>query len=425
ICYDDDDDDEEKTIPLRDIISQLPPSIVITTSLSILPIEDPEDSLIMGNEDLNPITEKESDEVLTSSVEDLVPIPSESEDTSGSDSECDFPAIDDFSPINVLEGKSMTFSNPLFDLNDDFTSSDDESLSDKDVPEDNVLEDIESKASYDSNLDEPALLVTPLFDSNRHECFDPGGDADEINAFDIPLYFEDDYYDLERYVLYLESLISDATTPNLPPEVFRDHDPRSLSDINYLKIMVKVFDPGILEKIFSPTYVSLPFKDHHYLFLTYVIRIFLPYFTYPVDSLFPLSSGSEDTIFDPGISAFHFSSLELVASHRSGTFMCFNVYPNILNESPMEICSSTCFNPNITMIWEIPYHESKVHIEVLSVLWGNRLPIRTVCGRCLGNGYSQKDKNKAKRIKPSTRLEEREKTKLKACTSLMGQLVPI
>ncbi|GJX08562.1 hypothetical protein Tco_0196494 [Tanacetum coccineum] len=62
----------------------------------------------------------------------------------------------------------------------------------------------------------------------------------------------------------------------------------------------KVFDPGIHETIFSPTYVSLPFKDRHYLFFTYVIRIFLPYFTYPVDSSLLLSYGSEDTIFDHG-----------------------------------------------------------------------------------------------------------------------------
>nr|GEU61722.1 hypothetical protein [Tanacetum cinerariifolium] len=367
----------KKTIPLRDIISQLPMSIVITTSPFILPIEDPEDSLIMGNEDLNTIPEKESDEVITSSIENLVPIPNESKDTSGSDNECDLHACDDFSPINIPEGKSVTFSNPLFDSNDDFTSSDDESLSDEGVLEDNVkiysnplfefndeysssdvnalfdevLEDIESKASYDSNLDDPALLVTPLFESNEDECFNPGGDVDEINVFDILSNFKDGYYDSEGDVLYLESLISDDTTPNLFPEVFLDHDSRSLNDINDLKIMVKVFNLGIPEKFFSPTYVSLPFKDCHYLFLTYVIQIFLPYFTYLVDSPFLLSSGSEDTIFDPGISAFHFSSLESMASHRSGTFMCFNFYPNILNESQMEICSSTRFNPNITMIW--------------------------------------------------------------------------
>nr|GFB19168.1 hypothetical protein [Tanacetum cinerariifolium] len=142
-------------------------------------------------------------------VEDLVPILSEPEDTSGSDSEYDLSSYDDFSPIDVLEGNSVTFLNPLFDSNDDFTSSDDESLSDEDVPEDNVkmysnplfefddeyissdvnplfdevLKNIKNKDSYDSNLDEPDLLVTPLSDANEDECFDPGGDFDEIDAF--------------------------------------------------------------------------------------------------------------------------------------------------------------------------------------------------------------------------------------------------
>ncbi|GJU62547.1 hypothetical protein Tco_0294135 [Tanacetum coccineum] len=47
-----------------------------------------EDSLIMGMAS-STIPEKESDEVIKSSVEDLVPIPSESKDTSESDSDCD------------------------------------------------------------------------------------------------------------------------------------------------------------------------------------------------------------------------------------------------------------------------------------------------------------------------------------------------
>ncbi|GJV16300.1 hypothetical protein Tco_1361623 [Tanacetum coccineum] len=92
----------------------------------------------MGDDHLSTIPEKESDEFIKSSVEDLVPIPSESGDTFESDSDCDFPSYDDFSPINVSKEKFVTFSNPLFNSNDDFTSSDDESLSDKDVPEDNV-----------------------------------------------------------------------------------------------------------------------------------------------------------------------------------------------------------------------------------------------------------------------------------------------
>ncbi|GJV50684.1 hypothetical protein Tco_1446425 [Tanacetum coccineum] len=377
-CYDDDDDDEERTMPLSEIISQLPPSIEITTSPPVLPIEDPEDSLIMGNEELSTIPEKKSDEFIKSSVEDLVPIPSESEDTSGSDSECDLPSCDYLSPINIPEGKSVTFSNPLFDSNKDFTSSDNESLSDEDVPEDKVkiylnplfefddeyissnvnplfdevLENIESKDSYVSNLDEPTLLVTPLSDANEDECFDPGGEINEIDAFlymDISTDFEDDYYDSEGDIIYLESLPIKDTIPNLPPEVFLDHEPRSLNNKpDNLKSMVKVFDPGIHEKTFSPTYVRLPFEDRHYFSLTFVIRTFLPYLTYSVNSPFLLSSGSEDTNFDPGISAFN--SLEPGVSHRSGTFMCFSVYLDILNESPMEIYSSTCFVPNITMI---------------------------------------------------------------------------
>ncbi|GJU68783.1 hypothetical protein Tco_1255042 [Tanacetum coccineum] len=132
IIYDYDDDDEESTIPLNEITSQIP---LITFVLSTL---EPEDSPSMGDEHLSTIPEKELDEFIKSSVEDIVSIPSESDDTSGSDSECNLPSCNDISPINISEEKSVTFSNPLFDSNDDFTSSDDESLSDEDVPEDNV-----------------------------------------------------------------------------------------------------------------------------------------------------------------------------------------------------------------------------------------------------------------------------------------------
>ncbi|GJU88481.1 reverse transcriptase domain-containing protein [Tanacetum coccineum] len=63
------------------------------------------------------------DELIKSSVKNLVPIPRESEDV-----ECDLPVNDEPSLI------STTFSNPLFDSNDDFSSSDDESLSNDDIP---------------------------------------------------------------------------------------------------------------------------------------------------------------------------------------------------------------------------------------------------------------------------------------------------
>ncbi|GKA17236.1 hypothetical protein Tco_0697073 [Tanacetum coccineum] len=293
--------DQESTIPLNEIISQLPQSIAITP---VLPTMEPEDSLIMRNEELSTILEKESDEFIKSSVEDLVPILSESEDTSESDSDCNLSLCDDLSPINVYEEKSMTFSNPLLDSNDDFASSDDESLSDED--------NIESKNSYVSNLDEPALLVTPLFDANEDECFDPSGKINEIDAF-LDMDIENGYHDLEGDIIYLEILLINDTIPNLPPDVFLDHDPKNLKDEpdnEDLKSMVKVFDPDIHEKTFSPTYVRLPFEDRHYLSLTFVIRIFLPYLTYSMDSFLLRSSGSDDTIFDLGISVFSFYSLE-------------------------------------------------------------------------------------------------------------------
>ncbi|GKF47398.1 hypothetical protein Tco_0137200 [Tanacetum coccineum] len=133
----------------------------------------------------------------------------------------------------------MIFSNPLFGFNNDFTSSDDESLPDEDVPKDNViiysnplfefddnynssdinplfneiLEDVVRKDSNVFNFDEPVLLNTPFFD--KDECFDSGGEIDKINAF------MDAYNNLEGDVLE----ILHNTTHNLIPEVFFDHEP--------------------------------------------------------------------------------------------------------------------------------------------------------------------------------------------------------
>ncbi|GKC33638.1 putative reverse transcriptase domain-containing protein, partial [Tanacetum coccineum] len=227
---DDDNDDQESTIPLNEIISQIPPYITITP---VLPTIEPEDSLNMGDEYLSTIPEKELDEVIKSSVEDLVPIPSESEDTSDNDSECDLPFCDNL----------VTFSNHLFDSNNDFTSSDDESLLEEDVSEENfkiysnplfefdkeyissdinplyneVLEDIESKDSYD---DEPALLVTHLSELNEDECFDPGGDEIKacLTSDSIPPRIDGADFDPERDILLLEKLLNHDPSSPLPPK---------------------------------------------------------------------------------------------------------------------------------------------------------------------------------------------------------------
>ncbi|GKC78239.1 reverse transcriptase domain-containing protein, partial [Tanacetum coccineum] len=52
---------------------------------------------------------------------------------------------------------------------------------DKSFLKEDILEDVESKASNVSNFDEPVLLNTPLL--NKDECFDLGGDINTIDAF--------------------------------------------------------------------------------------------------------------------------------------------------------------------------------------------------------------------------------------------------
>ncbi|GJY54745.1 hypothetical protein Tco_0446409 [Tanacetum coccineum] len=115
----------------------------------------------------------------------------------------------------------MTITDPLFDLDSEFTL----------------------------NSDNPIFGI-----HNEDECFDPGDDIDEIDAFldmDVSTDIEDGYYDSEGDIIYLESLLIKDTTHNPPPEVFLDHDPKSLKDEpDNLNSMVKVFDPGIHEKTF-------------------------------------------------------------------------------------------------------------------------------------------------------------------------------
>nr|GEU96046.1 hypothetical protein [Tanacetum cinerariifolium] len=98
-CYDDGDDEDY--------------TILITPDFSIT------NSLIIENEHLDTISETESKKFIKSSVENLVSIPSESEDFSDIESECDMTDCNDSQTTNFL-----TFSNPLFD---DSTSSDHES----------------------------------------------------------------------------------------------------------------------------------------------------------------------------------------------------------------------------------------------------------------------------------------------------------
>nr|GEV99315.1 hypothetical protein [Tanacetum cinerariifolium] len=145
-----DDDDEDCTI-------------AITSDFLIT------DSLSMGDEHLDTIPEKESDEFNKSSVEDLVPNPSEFED----ESECDVPDCDDSQMI-----KFSTFSNPLVD---DSTSSDDESSH----------EEVIHKMSFKT-------FSNPLFTLDEEII---SSEFNPINNEDLDSTQKNDRFDTDSYLL--------------------------------------------------------------------------------------------------------------------------------------------------------------------------------------------------------------------------------
>ncbi|GJR99517.1 hypothetical protein Tco_0316026 [Tanacetum coccineum] len=151
----DDDDDEESSILLSEVISKLPLCIAITPVLSIM---EPVDSLIMEDEHLDTIPATKSDELIKSSVENLVPIPSESEDFFDIESECDVPDCDDSQTTNF-----STFSNPLFD---DSTSSDDESSHEE------VIHEISFKTYSNPLFDLDEEIISSEFNPIHNEDLD-------------------------------------------------------------------------------------------------------------------------------------------------------------------------------------------------------------------------------------------------------------
>nr|GEV46473.1 integrase, catalytic region, zinc finger, CCHC-type, peptidase aspartic, catalytic [Tanacetum cinerariifolium] len=123
ICYDD-DDDEEKSNSLKDnIISGLSPCSAITPNEPVLSTEEPDNSLSMGDELFDTIPTTKSDEVIKYSVEDLIPIPSESEGIP--EHMCDVPFHDNSPPLDVSKDQFEDFS----ESNDEFSSTDDDSFS--------------------------------------------------------------------------------------------------------------------------------------------------------------------------------------------------------------------------------------------------------------------------------------------------------
>nr|GEU58665.1 hypothetical protein [Tanacetum cinerariifolium] len=298
----------------------------------ILPTKESEYSLSMGYENLSTTLETELDEVTESSAKNLLPIPSEYEVTFDDESECDVPVKDESSPVFI------TFSNPLFDDNNDFTSSDDESLPDEDVSIEELkfdyLEEFSgalmptSIADEEQNFQSNTIIETlptspiPLEDNeSQREEIDIFTGTDNL----LPPGIESDDYDSEGDIHFLEELLVNGSIP-LPENesfYFDHHDdpsfsrpPSKPSNVEFLfslepnsgKVIAAVmnnideliddecFDLGEEINVFENV------EDDDYSAFIFIIRIFLPYLIYPEVSPLLLSAESEDTIFDPGIS---------------------------------------------------------------------------------------------------------------------------
>nr|GEW75438.1 hypothetical protein [Tanacetum cinerariifolium] len=362
-------------------------TIAITPVLST---EEPDNSLSMGDEHLVTISATKSNEVIKSSVEDLILIPSESEGIP--DTMCDVHLVNNPTPLEAKDHFEVVINSI-----DDYSSSDDDSLYNENIeyvelsPHDSELVSLEvaeivipkDEKIEDDNLREKLLNETNTFDNSLPEFENFCSDLEEISSgsttthSDISLpdyeafYFYDDHIEeissgsttthpdipLSEY----DSFIFDLSNDQFPPtdrsdfthEEFADELAHIISPPEYDCFYFRNFlDPGewssilnfeICENLSSTTRVNLPVEDDHSPLLVYVVWILLAYLTYPVIPPYLHSFGNEDTIFDPCIAINRFYSFKLGLSHRCGTFKKFNTHHSHLNETLMEMLFSTCF----------------------------------------------------------------------------------
>ncbi|GJW31198.1 hypothetical protein Tco_0051230 [Tanacetum coccineum] len=280
-----DDDDDEYTIIYRKHKE-------ITTDL---PIEEPDNSLSMGDEHLNTISETEK-----SSVENLVPIPSEFKGIS--EDICDVPSCDndhfdaEFGLINSLLSQDISITSPKIDfLPEEFVGELDfidpilPGIDEDDFDEEEGEIDDDILQIKDEILREKLLNVNLLVDKIEALKLTPfipfvleNPSSSPIPVVDSDFLVEEDlihFLFLKARYLWYERFTFDIETD---APVINNFD-----DLNE----DEGFDPGGDE-------IDVEDDDS----FTFVIRTFLPFLTYPIDSPLLLSTGSEDTIFDPGIS---------------------------------------------------------------------------------------------------------------------------
>ncbi|GJT47660.1 hypothetical protein Tco_0973817 [Tanacetum coccineum] len=348
--YYDDEDDEESSIPLSDVVFELPPCVAITLVLST---EEPDNSLSIGDEHLDTISATKSDEVIKSNVEDLVPIPSESEGIP--DNMCDVPFRNNSPPIDISKDQFEGFS----DCNDDSTLIDDDSFSIDDIdyvdasPPDSELVSLEEVKDFDpenGEIDTDILLTIKddilcekllninlliakieALNANQTPSFDfvlksliPVEDGDSfLEKFETTPELKTSKFDIEKKNSGSTTIHVDISLPDL--ECFYFKSEPDLGDLT------SIIDPGIRENVSSTTNVNLPFDNDQSPLFAYVVWIFLLFLTYPVTPPYLLSSGNKDTIFDPGISIYHYFMIARIVKTRARGFVLRSLDLHILS----------------------------------------------------------------------------------------------
>ncbi|GJS62788.1 hypothetical protein Tco_0677352 [Tanacetum coccineum] len=270
-----DDDDEESSIPLRDIISELPLSVAIAPDLPIT------DSLIMEDEHLNTIPETESDKENESSVKDLNLTPSESEDLSDNKSECDMLVCDDSSSKN--EGLddiiSISPGNEIDQLDDIPDSV--QSLLNRANSIIFLIEEFTGKLAPIDPIP-PRELLKPI--GRRYSSLLPDYDSEGDVLFLEELLNDDSLslLEYESFHVRFYNVLSSPRSPEKPPDddVYFDIEP----DTRVLT--TKVVD-DISDNSTRELYVHVPNV--------------LPTLYTVFDTLLPFSSKNEDKVFNPGI----------------------------------------------------------------------------------------------------------------------------
>nr|GEV39578.1 hypothetical protein [Tanacetum cinerariifolium] len=164
----------------------------------------------MGDKHLDTIPKKESDEFNKSSVEDLVPNPSEFED----ECECDVPDCDDSQMTNF-----STFSNPLFD---DSTSSDDESSHEE------VIHKMSFKTYSNPLFDLDEEIISSKFNPVHNEDLESTPKNDRFDTDSYPLESS-----LNRDTLMISSLKIDSLLVEFTGElIFLESIPPGVDEAN-------------------------------------------------------------------------------------------------------------------------------------------------------------------------------------------------